>query len=280
MEIKEMAARLSEPFGIESVKWRSEEQPVNGQVRMVPYLDARDVMDRLDEVFGMTSWHATFVQVGHRSVLCTIHVKAGDLEFCKTDVGSAAGDMREDYAVKAAHSDGLKRAAVHLGVGRYLYALTDMWVPADQNGWPKYRPQLPTWAMTEADRAAQAAQAAQVPAQPVQTNQAPPPTQPQPLVTQRLGGDGRQPVEVQLPPIAVVANHRELWPQLGPDDREFASKVGNAIGCAAGPKGSRVMLRRYYDEYSRRDNVPNLVRQYLDSFMVEAWEATPKEFIQ
>jgi hypothetical protein len=280
---KELAERLREPFSIDQVKWRrADGPPQSGQVWLMPYLDARDVMDRLDDVLGMTSWHATFVQTDVYSVVCTIHVEIEGQAFEKTDVGTASAGTQPDIAVKAAYSDSLKRAAVHLGVGRYLYSVPKVLVPVDQYGQPKVRPNLPDHAMTAADREACAAavpipvvQAPAMVAQPVQQNG--------PLTTQRLGGDGREPVqrpiEVQLPHIDVLASHQELWKQMGPDDLEYAMKIGNAIGIAAGPNGSRVLLRRYYDAYSTRDNVPNLVRQYLDAFIVEAWANTPVAYV-
>jgi hypothetical protein len=52
--------------------------------------------------------------------------------------------------MKAAFSDALKRAAVHVGIGRYLYHLTPQWVDYDsQRKQFKSRPKLPTWAVPQ-----------------------------------------------------------------------------------------------------------------------------------
>lgn len=284
--MKDLVARLREPFPVSEVKWRASGQPTNGSVMMIPYLDARNVMDRLDEVFGMDCWDTTYTQVGPRDVLCTINIRIGERSFAKSDVGTANDGVSNDLVMKSAYSDSLKRAAVHLGIGRYLYAVSYVRVPVNSQGFPAYTPQMPEWAMNEEDRRA----AAEKPLPVVHPLvEAPKQQQPQQPQTQRLGGDGRQQqqpqafvpdVEVVLPAIESTQTHQELWKQLGPDDREFAIKVGNAIGKVAGPTGDRLVLRQYYDEYSRRENVPHLVRCYLDAFLLEAWANTPPKFVK
>jgi hypothetical protein len=57
--------------------------------------------------------------------------------------------------LKAAVSDGLKRAAVKLGIGRYLYRLPRQWVDYDpQTKQFKQPPQLPGWALPAAKQSA------------------------------------------------------------------------------------------------------------------------------
>ncbi len=48
----------------------------------------------------------------------------------KSDVGTAS----QWEASKGCASDALKRAAVHFGIGRYLYALPQVWVDLDGEG--------------------------------------------------------------------------------------------------------------------------------------------------
>jgi hypothetical protein len=108
---------------------------------MVAHLTARSVMDRLDEMVGeglLESWTSTFEVVergtvkvrtrdGERedpfyAVVARIHLELpGGKVLVKEDVG-------EGDTLKGAFSDALKRAAVHLGIGRYLYRLGEMWV--------------------------------------------------------------------------------------------------------------------------------------------------------
>jgi hypothetical protein len=53
--------------------------------------------------------------------------------------------------LKAAFSDALKRAAIKLGVGRYLYRLPSQWVDYDPTAGRFVKtPQLPAWALPAA----------------------------------------------------------------------------------------------------------------------------------
>lgn len=297
-DFKEAIERLARPFSLDQLKWRADGQPQNGMVYVIPYLDARNVMDRLDEALGMENWHTTFeMLLNGTSASCTIHVKHAGIEsFSKTDVGSASNDTvgnptRQDLVVKSAYSDALKRAAVHLGVGRYLYALSGVWVKDLR---PLKYPtvlDLPDWALNEEDRAKavkareEAAKAPPVvtPVQPAAQPQQQPAKQPP--QTQRLGGDGREQPPVQPPqqveivlPVTLTDNppthtHQELFVLLGPDDRTVVIPIANAIGAAAG-QNSRYLLHRYYDAYRIRDNITQVGFDYLNAFLLEAWSRT------
>lgn len=58
-------------------------------------------------------------------------MKIGDTWIAKVDVGSPSDQPDEGDRRKAAFSDALKRAAVKLGIGRYLYRLPRQWVDWD-----------------------------------------------------------------------------------------------------------------------------------------------------
>lgn len=88
------------------------------------YIDARQVMDRLDKVVGPGNWQSHFFVQADGSVECTITVYNSS----KADVGyknnpkAQPGDNTYEYEpLKAAYSDALKRAAVQWGIGRFLY---------------------------------------------------------------------------------------------------------------------------------------------------------------
>ncbi len=102
---------LSAPFD------PSEEKQRKGRGETVfTYIDARAVMDRLDEVVGPENWSTEFVKVeneGH-AIECRLTV----FGVTKADCGQADP---EDEPWKSAYSDAFKRAAVHFGIGRYLY---------------------------------------------------------------------------------------------------------------------------------------------------------------
>lgn len=108
---REIHARLSSAEGM-NVKVRE------GKYR---YIDARQVMDRLDDVVGPENWWATFkvIPSDEAVVECSLTV----LGITKVDVGYSnnPGSDYEKEPFKAAYSDALKRAAVHFGVGRFLY---------------------------------------------------------------------------------------------------------------------------------------------------------------
>ena len=288
-DFKEIVKRLSRPFSTSELKWRCDGKPANGQVYVIPYIDARVVMDRLDDVIGMKNWHATFELLpGGMSAACTIHVrywakdttKEDDCTFSKTDVGSASDGTKPDLIHKAAYSDAMKRAAVHLGIGRYLYALSGYWVKADANGYPLHNPVLPDWAMNEEDLAAAVKareEAKSNPPAPVAQ-----PQQPAKPQTQRLGGDGREqppvelpppPVEITLPLTQPINTHQQSFVLLGPDDKSVVIPIANAIGAAVS-SNSRELLRRYYDAYKKRENITQVGFEYLDAFMWEAWSRT------
>lgn len=118
-------SKLSEPFPASEIQWRVEALSKDKRRAMVvPYVDARTVLDRLDEVVGPEGWqdhYEVLVQKeGNYAVKCRLTL----LEVSKEDVG-------EGDSLKAAFSDALKRAAVKFGVGRYLYRLEKQWVDHD-----------------------------------------------------------------------------------------------------------------------------------------------------
>ena len=80
------------------------------------YIDARDVMYRLDEVVGPLNWQDSYKEVMGR-IICTLSVRFGDEWISKED---GAGDTKIE-GDKGGISDAFKRAACRWGVGRYLY---------------------------------------------------------------------------------------------------------------------------------------------------------------
>ena len=124
--------RLATPFEPREVRFRPGVVQGNRALAM-PYVDARTVMDRVDEVLGVAGWQDEYLVLPDGCVVCTLRCRIG-LEgewVSKSDVGGqseqpAAGDRR-----KAAFSEAIKRAAVKFGVGRYLYRLPQQWCDYD-----------------------------------------------------------------------------------------------------------------------------------------------------
>lgn len=80
------------------------------------YIDARDLMERLDDVVGGGDWQ-------------TFDKKDGDTYYCQLSVmgctktgGAGATDVESE---KGGSSDAFKRAGYLFGIGRYLYNLKD-----------------------------------------------------------------------------------------------------------------------------------------------------------
>lgn len=143
---------LIRPFPEKRVHWRlgqtnqkkiardtgnQKAKPTKG--RVLAYIDARDVQKRLDDVFGVMGWSATYPRDGY----CEITVVDPDGRIVtKGNFGSESNVEAE----KGKASDAFKRAAVLFGVGRYLYSLDSPWVDI-LDDWGKFNPPpLPKWA--------------------------------------------------------------------------------------------------------------------------------------
>ena len=91
------------------------------------YIDARLVMDRLDDVAGIENWQDKYTCTQDKTI-CHLSLRVGDEWITK---GDGAGDTVVEGA-KGGISDALKRAAVKWGIGRYLYHMDFKWMPLDQ----------------------------------------------------------------------------------------------------------------------------------------------------
>jgi len=113
---KVIEKQLKAPFSPNQIKWRASNFNGNKSSALL-YLDARDVMDRLDEVFGIGRWTTEYADLETRCV-CKLSVSFDGWGWIhKSDVGTQSTFEGE----KGMYSDALKRAAVQFGVGRYLY---------------------------------------------------------------------------------------------------------------------------------------------------------------
>ena len=135
------------PFPKGAVKWRSVATRGN-EALAVAFIDARNVMERLDRVVGPGEWgdeYEVVIATGEEFVVeCRLTV----LGVTKADVGDSSASGGGGNLAKTAYSDALKRAAVKFGVGRYLYALPKRWVAYDaQRKRLAEVPQLPSWAV-------------------------------------------------------------------------------------------------------------------------------------
>jgi len=125
-------------------KWRVQSSRASGCI-CVAYIDARQVMDRLDEVVGPNRWQDDYYSVGIQTY-CKIGIDYGignggtQGMVWKSDSGAESNIEKE----KGLASDCFKRAAVKHGIGRFLYTMDIVWLPTwkttDYNGKDVYKP--------------------------------------------------------------------------------------------------------------------------------------------
>jgi len=96
----------------------------NGRVLLLAYLDARDVMKRLDDVFDC-DWSDDYKEV-KGNLFCGITA----MGITKWDCGTESNMDAE----KGEASDAFKRAAVKWGIGRYSYYLPRLVVTVEKQG--------------------------------------------------------------------------------------------------------------------------------------------------
>lgn len=148
MDIKKMMEDLRKPFPSSVISWRVGSTN-RDKTKCIPlaYLDARAVMDRLDEVFGINGWQSTLDPLSD-GFQCKLSCKFGDEWVTKSDVS----DFSNIDALKGGASGALKRAAVSFGIGRYLYDLPNIWVDMKDGRYIAVTPKLPDWALPDDEK--------------------------------------------------------------------------------------------------------------------------------
>jgi hypothetical protein len=146
----EIKKQLAAPFHSYYVGWKA--QATNRdktRALAVAYIDARTVMDRLDQVVGPGNWSDTYRLVtagdGELAVECTLTL----FGVPKADIGTAdeTADGSQASLSKSAYSDAIKRAAVKWGIARYIYRIPKQWVGYDAaRKQLAETPELPSWA--------------------------------------------------------------------------------------------------------------------------------------
>jgi len=106
IDLKQFTAPITPKWRVQSTK--------NNKAICVPYLDARAVQQRLDDVCGTENWQNTYdPETGSASIGILIN----DDWIWKSDVGVDSSVEK----IKGKASDAFKRAAVLWGIGRDLY---------------------------------------------------------------------------------------------------------------------------------------------------------------
>ena len=125
--------KLKAPFDPRVIHWR-----VGGGGTALAYIDARDVMKRLDDVCG-DLWQVEYPFEG----CCRIGIKIDDEWVWRSN---GAGETKIE-GEKGQYSDAFKRAAAVWGIGRYLYYLPKYRSQGGQINQQELTKQLPKWAL-------------------------------------------------------------------------------------------------------------------------------------
>ena len=120
-----VVSQLKAPFPESRLKWRK-----SGGGDVV-YVDARDYMNRLDEV---CMWQDEYEVLDAGTVICRLGIKIGGEWIWRSD-GAGQTNIEGE---KGGFTDAFKRACVKFGLGRYLYYLS---ASSDHK--------LPSWATPE-----------------------------------------------------------------------------------------------------------------------------------
>lgn len=136
--MNEIVQKLRAPFSPDVVQWRVGSMTKDKSKGMaLAYVDARDVMQRLDDLFG-AEWECRYVAMPNGTTCCEIGLPVGPNGQMKwrANGAGATGDVQDEksreMAQKGAYSDAFKRAAVVWGIGQYLYELDSPWVRCNE----------------------------------------------------------------------------------------------------------------------------------------------------
>lgn len=122
---------LAKPFPATDVRVKPQ-TVVKGQpprALAVFYIDARAVMQRLDDVVGPENWQVEYRPGPAGGVICRLLIRVNG-EWIYKENGA---ENTKVEAVKGGLSDAIRRAAVCWGIGRYLYSVPATWFECELN---------------------------------------------------------------------------------------------------------------------------------------------------
>jgi len=139
--------QLRAPFPAEDVKWRIGQSGLkqNGEpwAKVLAYIDARAVTERLDEVCGPFGWQRScrYIQapatqddgktVERDGFVCAISIRdPASGEWITREDGAGLSDIEP---FKGGISDSFKRAGSAWGIGAYLYKIEETWAECSKH---------------------------------------------------------------------------------------------------------------------------------------------------
>lgn len=121
-------SKLSEPFALEDVEWRVSRAgmgPRGIYCMVIPYVTARAIQNRLDDVCGPENWRVEEPRIltinGKDAFAVGISLRLTDW-LTKWDVA----EPTNIEPAKGGFSGAMKRAGAQWGIGRYLYYLDEV----------------------------------------------------------------------------------------------------------------------------------------------------------
>ena len=111
--------KLKEPTQANEIEWRVQSNTSTGKTVIVPYIQNRAIMNRLDNIIGASFWRNEFEKWGEKGVKCGISIYIKEIEQWVTKFDGA--DETNIEPTKGGFSDSMKRAGVQWGIGRDLY---------------------------------------------------------------------------------------------------------------------------------------------------------------
>lgn len=119
--------QLIDPFEERDVEWRVQQSGVSGKgkpwVMVIPYITNRAIQQRLDDVFGFDGWCNEYRETADgKGYLCGIKFRSESGEWVTKWDGSEYSNIEP---LKGALSGSMKRTGAQVGIGRYLYNLSE-----------------------------------------------------------------------------------------------------------------------------------------------------------
>lgn len=142
MDIK----NLQDEFPQDALDWRVQRSWMkDGKpwAVIVPYIDSRVIMNRLDDVCGPAGWQNTYNPDFAGGILCGIGIKIDNEWVWKYDGAEIAPEddspnpeksKNRIDPIKSSFTNAFKRAAVQWGIGRYIYKIPSSFAVFGEKG--------------------------------------------------------------------------------------------------------------------------------------------------
>ena len=114
----------------DEIECRVKQVKENGAIILL-YKTARTDMDLLDETIGADKWESDFKEI-KGNLFAGIGVQTENKVVWKWDCGIESRSDGDGNEKKGEASDAFKRAGFKWGIGRELYTVPFIWIPADK----------------------------------------------------------------------------------------------------------------------------------------------------